>query len=195
MVSNYPYLNEIVPKLWLGAINAANNGFLKPRNITAVLSIINSRDMIPKLNELNIHECIIREDGDAFMPEEIALGINFIETNLERGLSILVHCLAGVSRSTSIVAGYLMKKYKWDPYHVLKFIAKKRIVVSPATKTYNSVISFVYGSNKEFICLTCNKSWKYQSGLDFHYNKSFSQIFCSCYQPNLKIIDKSTSIT
>uniref|UniRef100_A0A0K0DLM5 TYR_PHOSPHATASE_2 domain-containing protein n=1 Tax=Angiostrongylus cantonensis TaxID=6313 RepID=A0A0K0DLM5_ANGCA len=48
-----------------------------------------------------------------------------------RESAVLVHCLAGVSRSATVVAAYLITACDLSFSSALKFIAKKRPVVNP----------------------------------------------------------------
>jgi len=54
------------------------------------------------------------------------------------GHKALVHCVAGVSRSSSIVAAYLTKKEGWTAEQAYTFIQKRRPVVT-AKKLGNQV--------------------------------------------------------
>ena len=48
-----------------------------------------------------------------------------------RFTSVLVHCFAGVSRSTSIIVAYLMKYYKMGLYDALNLCRKERGQIFP----------------------------------------------------------------
>ena len=52
-------------------------------------------NLLDLLNQMNSIECI-----------------EFIDNNLKYG-NVLVHCMMGISRSSTIVIAYLMKKYCW----------------------------------------------------------------------------------
>jgi protein-tyrosine phosphatase len=56
--------------------------------------------------------------------------IQFIDAAKEKG-NILIHCLAGVSRSPTIVAAYLMYKRKWRYKQALALIKQTRPFVNP----------------------------------------------------------------
>lgn len=56
--------------------------------------------------------------------------IQFIDTAIENG-NILVHCLAGVSRSPTIVAAYLMFKKRLRYKEALAIIKQTRPFVNP----------------------------------------------------------------
>jgi len=57
--------------------------------------------------------------------------IEFIEHSLEEGTGILVHCFAGISRSSTICIAYLMKKNKWRFEQALKYVHSKRAKINP----------------------------------------------------------------
>lgn len=53
--------------------------------------------------------------------------------------NVFVHCYAGVSRSSAIVASYLMWKYRWPADKTLAFLAYKRVVAKPNDGFYNQL--------------------------------------------------------
>ena len=50
-----------------------------------------------------------------------------------------MHCYAGVSRSSAIVAAYLMWKYRWPLDKTLAFLVFKRVVAKPNDGFYNQL--------------------------------------------------------
>jgi protein-tyrosine phosphatase len=53
-----------------------------------------------------------------------------ISEGLEKG-NVYVHCFAGISRSSTIVISYLMKKYGWSLAEAYSLTKKKRKYVDP----------------------------------------------------------------
>lgn len=51
---------------------------------------------------------------------------SFIEEALERLESVLVHSGKGQSRSSSVIAAYMMRKYKWSLLKTLEFLNSRR---------------------------------------------------------------------
>ncbi len=49
----------------------------------------------------------------------------FIDKHLET-TNVFVHCLAGISRSSTVVIAYLMRKFRWRLEKTLKFVKEKR---------------------------------------------------------------------
>lgn len=56
---------------------------------------------------------------------------NVAEKARKDGELVIVHCAAGVSRSTTIVLAYLLSHHHMDLKEAYRFVKKKRAVVSP----------------------------------------------------------------
>jgi hypothetical protein len=61
----------------------------------------------------------------------IEVGYHFINMAVELNQNILVHCMAGISRSVSIVIYYLMKKYHINYKDALNTVRKRREIANP----------------------------------------------------------------
>jgi len=61
----------------------------------------------------------------------IEIAYHFINNLPVSDKNILVHCMAGISRSVSMVAYYLMKKYHMTYNDALKYIKNKRKIANP----------------------------------------------------------------
>ncbi len=55
--------------------------------------------------------------------------------------NILVHCVAGLSRSPVVVAGYLMLRYKIQIHEAMNFITTKRPFVNPNTSLVELLVN------------------------------------------------------
>ncbi|RDD44483.1 Phosphatidylglycerophosphatase and protein-tyrosine phosphatase 1 [Trichoplax sp. H2] len=58
--------------------------------------------------------------------ERVEEAINFIDDVNKDGCSVYVHCKAGRGRSATVVLCYIMKHYRYDPFHALQFLKTKR---------------------------------------------------------------------
>ena len=56
---------------------------------------------------------------------------NFIENCINENKNVLVHCHAGISRSSTILIAYFMRKNNWDLQKALDFLRSKRSIVNP----------------------------------------------------------------
>lgn len=66
------------------------------------------------------HLILLADDIPSFdMTKHFNAGIEFIQANRKKGNNILVHCHAGISRSSTMVIAYLMKTIGWSLEKVL----------------------------------------------------------------------------
>jgi protein-tyrosine phosphatase len=56
---------------------------------------------------------------------------DFIQAHHESGRKVLVHCMAGISRSVSLVMAYLIRKNGWNVEETLRFVRKRRPCANP----------------------------------------------------------------
>ena len=63
-----------------------------------------------------------------------------------KGQNVLVHCHAGIQRSCTIVAMYLMKYHKMTPEEVFRFLPTKRPVAFLPQPTFHTAIYHFYAS-------------------------------------------------
>jgi len=104
--TNDPF-NKIIDKLYLGSVEARDYV-----QFPAIVSLITQAQLrycgmstFPKHTN-NVLWIQIR-DNELGLGPHIKEGIEFIKKNRRRG-RVLVHCMAGVSRSSSLVIAYLM---------------------------------------------------------------------------------------
>uniref|UniRef100_A0A670I8R2 Dual specificity phosphatase 22 n=1 Tax=Podarcis muralis TaxID=64176 RepID=A0A670I8R2_PODMU len=100
-------MNKILPGLFLGNFkDARDTEQLKKNNITHILSIHDSaRPMLEGVKYL----CIPAADSPSQnLVRHFKESIEFIHECRLGGQSCLVHCLAGVSRSATLVVAYIM---------------------------------------------------------------------------------------
>lgn len=112
---------KIVDNLYLGSQDCCDIEVLKTFNIKSVLSIgINAPEKYPNImykfvNCLDLPETNINNILSESVP--------FIQSSIDNNKNILVHCNAGVSRSTSVIIGFLIlnKGYTYsESYDICK---------------------------------------------------------------------------
>ncbi|KAF7316499.1 hypothetical protein MIND_00169000 [Mycena indigotica] len=123
-------MDEIIPGLWVGDLpSATNTANLKANKIFSILSAMRGRVTI---NETFIRHQISLDDTEEtdvlvhFIP-----AITFIQAELDKGRGVLVHCQAGMSRSVTIVAAYLMYTQNIDTEAALELIRQSRPNIDP----------------------------------------------------------------
>ena len=61
----------------------------------------------------------------------LGIGYHFLDKHLSAGEKVLIHCIAGVSRSVSVLIHYLMQKYNMPFDQALHMIQRKRSIANP----------------------------------------------------------------
>ena len=142
--------HEILPGLWLGNRNAANDlDFLRTNQITA---IFNCTKDIPFRQGAVPHMYRIPLD-DNLEPEEIRNLEHWsweaaykIAKETSAGNRVLVHCAAGMQRSAATIAIYLVSKYRCTTDEAITFIKSKRpIAFYGGANFYDSIRNFEKG--------------------------------------------------
>ena len=157
-------MSKILPYLYLGDIEASQDlESLAEHKINNILSILAQANFpVPTTH----HLLITLNDGEPFTPDALERGVSFIKNAVVNKQGILVHCMAGISRSTTLISAYLMKELHYTPYQAIKFLQERREIIDPAYFTFQSAVNWVY-PHKNMICQVCNKAWDYREKYDF----------------------------
>lgn len=142
-----PNQNEIEKNLWLGDYRSSSDKeFLKTQNIRLVVNLSKNLNFIDLDNiekyRVPIHDNRSHE-SDVGMITHFPDIYKKIDYYLSNNMGVLVHCRAGMQRSATIIALYLMKKRKLDFENAKKFIRSKRCIA------FYPVVNF-YGPIKYF---------------------------------------------
>lgn len=122
---------EIIPGLFLGSISSTyNKKTLQNHGITHIISVIAGYQppfpndfyylVVNALDNTNNNLSSVFKDTN-----------DFIEKAFEENGKILIHCMAGKSRSATIVIAFLMKEFGINFNTSLKTIKYKRPIVEP----------------------------------------------------------------
>jgi len=110
-------MSQILPNLYLGGLVDVGSPLrLKDRNIGSILSIFTESVSVSADLESNFTRLHLRATDDdeqnliQFFPEAIA----FIHKARKNGVNCLVHCIGGVSRSSTMVIAYVMTLTGWS---------------------------------------------------------------------------------
>lgn len=128
-----PFPVEILPNLYLG--NARNSNDLEALERHQIRYILNVTSDLPnsfKNNEDITYLQIPIDDHwsqnlASFFPQAFA----FIDEARQKHLGVLVHCLAGISRSVTITVAYLMQKCGMTLNDAYDFVKKRKENISP----------------------------------------------------------------
>ncbi|GMH41492.1 hypothetical protein BSKO_09402 [Bryopsis sp. KO-2023] len=103
---------QVVPGLFIGCVETVVD-FCEIKKGTHVLTILNE-ELVPVLGNDIRHMVVHALDmEEAMLLNHLDDCITFIENALSEKALVLVHCFAGVSRSSTVVIAYLMKTKGW----------------------------------------------------------------------------------
>eukprot|EP01096_Ripella_sp_DP13-Kostka_P009415 TRINITY_DN3620_c0_g1_i4.p1 TRINITY_DN3620_c0_g1~~TRINITY_DN3620_c0_g1_i4.p1 ORF type:complete len:284 (-),score=87.97 TRINITY_DN3620_c0_g1_i4:327-1178(-) len=128
---NYWKASQITPNVWLGGYkDQLNKNKLKEHNITHILMVaIEVEPAHPKDFEYLVIRAHDFPDQDliSYFPQAHA----FISEAVKQNSSILVHCMAGVSRSATMVISWLMDQRDLGVFEATEIVRKGRDRIKP----------------------------------------------------------------
>ncbi|XP_077989327.1 dual specificity protein phosphatase 7-like [Glandiceps talaboti] len=135
---------EILPYLFLGSAQDSKNiDMLSKRGIKYVLNVT------PNMPNCFEHEGDFKylqipisdhwsQNLSVFFPE----AIDFIEEARQAECGILVHCLAGISRSVTVTVAYLMQKLALSLNDAYDYVKKRKANISPNFNFMGQLLDF-----------------------------------------------------
>ena len=130
-MSQFSQIDEIVPHLYLTSGLAATELNVRDLNVRLV---INATVELPYVNlgkNVDIVKIAVRDSDREQLINYFDQVSKLIDDRVSRNENVLVHCLAGVSRSASLCAAYLMKYQGYSLSRALIKLVDKRPVVRP----------------------------------------------------------------
>ena len=121
----------ILENLWLGSITSScNREALHEHGIETIVSaVLGSTANYPF--DFNYERAKLRDIEDEDILSEFCRLLPIIHSELLQHKGVLVNCIAGRSRSASIVAAYLIKYQRMTTDQALQFIKEKRSQIDP----------------------------------------------------------------
>lgn len=122
-------LHEVIPKLFVGSQDAASNlNGLKEHGISHILNVAGVTTA--QLDHIIYKYLPLYDVPDFNIAAHFKDAIHFINEGLQRG-AVLVHCNAGISRSTTITIAYLMKEIGHTLESAFQLVKKARLATRP----------------------------------------------------------------
>ena len=131
-------MNRVLDRLWIGA----GRDFAYPLAALGFVAVLDLRDATTPSADVPTHRLVGR-DGDPWKREEVVEAIAFVYDGVRRG-RVLVVCDAGMSRSASMVTGFLVR-CGWDAPSALACVKAVRSVAAPKAVMLEAVLRAVRG--------------------------------------------------
>ena len=147
-IGNIDDYNLIIPNLYLGNINYANNlEFLHSNNIGAIINCTENEPFNDYFEDkykfrLSINDSKNEENINKFKSEIINC-IIFIDNCLDNGVPVYIHCYWGLMRSATVVTSYLIKKYNIPYKDAINIIKEQRPCALSSLYNFNEVLKYV----------------------------------------------------
>lgn len=124
---------EIIPRLYISDLSAAENAStLLSLGITHVVSAMRGRVLFPKGIALQHLQLPLEDSPFAELASLLPSSTAFLTNALrDPNARIIVHCAQGISRSTSVVCGFLVAAYGWTPEQALQYVKSKHKFADP----------------------------------------------------------------
>lgn len=122
--------DEVLPGLWLGDARAAGDRALLSRlGVRRVVQALPGRP--PFVGEREYLVVPAADEPSFDMRPHLEAARRFVDESLARRWPVLVHCHAGISRSATLVAYFLMRRFGWSAERAVAFVRSRRPVVRP----------------------------------------------------------------
>uniref|UniRef100_A0A915BPE5 Uncharacterized protein n=1 Tax=Parascaris univalens TaxID=6257 RepID=A0A915BPE5_PARUN len=125
-------MTEVLPRLFVGSMGDATDvEQLLANKITDVVSVHTLSRPTIAVDSLNVMHLRVSDQPEVNIADHFDDAISFIHTARINNRSVLVHCLAGVSRSVCIVAAYILTVTNMSYANTLAYLANKRPCANP----------------------------------------------------------------
>ncbi|KAJ9472067.1 MAP kinase phosphatase with leucine-rich repeats protein 1 [Diplonema papillatum] len=125
-------LDEGCSSLYLGSANdALNEVAMRHHKITHVVNVTPDCPFPATYTSPQCLRIPVRDHCDAPLRQYFLIASEFIQKVREHGGNILVHCKSGISRSSTIIAAYLMIREGFSSEQAFEYLRALRPSVSP----------------------------------------------------------------
>lgn len=119
---------QITEYLYLGDCTMSDPSILETYDISAVVRLAHGPALPEHINVLNI---CIEDHPAANLEQYFPAIISFIKVHKLQNKKVLVHCLAGISRSSSAIIAYMMCEYHLSLIKAYNYTKAKSPIIRP----------------------------------------------------------------
>jgi protein-tyrosine phosphatase len=141
-------MSEIIKnKLYLGDMFDANNEtFIKNKNISCIICVAEKLKITNTDSNIKVYKYELSDDYNC----NISLYFDEICDIINKENIVLVNCVAGISRSSTIIIAYIMKYYKLDLKNTFIGVRNERNRICPNKNFMKCLLDYeltLFGKN------------------------------------------------
>ncbi|XP_067950738.1 dual specificity protein phosphatase 16-like isoform X2 [Watersipora subatra] len=141
---------KILPYLFLGSMKDALNADLAQANgITYVLNVSMTCPKPAHIQDGHFLRIPVNDNYSEKLLPYFHDAFQFIDKVKESGGCVLVHCLAGVSRSPTLAIAYIMRCYNMVSEEAYRYVKEKRVAISPNFNFLGQLLEYEKQIEKE----------------------------------------------
>uniref|UniRef100_A0A8C6SA23 protein-tyrosine-phosphatase n=1 Tax=Neogobius melanostomus TaxID=47308 RepID=A0A8C6SA23_9GOBI len=135
---------EILPYLYLGcAKDSTNLDVLEEYGIKYILNVTpNLPNLFENAGEFKYKQIPISDHWSQNLSQFFPEAISFIDEARAQKRGVLVHCLAGISRSVTVTVAYLMQKLRLSMNDAYDIVKTKKSNISPNFNFMGQLLDF-----------------------------------------------------
>lgn len=135
---------QILPHLYLGsARDSGNMDTLAKLGIRYILNVTpNLPNIFEKDGDFHYKQIPISDHWSQNLSQFFPEAIEFIDEAASHNCGVLVHCLAGISRSVTVTVAYLMQKLNLSLNDAYDFVKRKKTNISPNFNFMGQLLDF-----------------------------------------------------
>jgi protein-tyrosine phosphatase len=113
--------------LYLGSASDANDAAYLAKNNIKTIIFVAEEVKIKNATNITVHKYKFQDTYDC----DISVYFDEISDLIHKQDSVLINCVAGISRSASLVIAYLMKYYEMNLEEAFLYVRKRRKMICP----------------------------------------------------------------
>ena len=143
--------HEILKDIYLGNIDSCYDyDELKKLKITHIISVIEGFDP-PYPEQFNYFVINALDTLNTELKDCFEISNKFIDDALTKGGKVLIHCMAGRSRSVTILGAYLIKNFGIDVKNTIANIKARRNIIEPNENFINQLDEYYKKLYSEYL--------------------------------------------
>lgn len=136
IVKSHVKMSKIIEGLYLCSVKAVTEENIQQNDIRASVDLSKMRVIERKIkNNSDIHKLVLDINDEprqaAVLQRQLPRVYAFIEENVKSGRNVCVNCQAGISRSATVVIGYLMHTRGISFDAAYSMVRKRRPIINP----------------------------------------------------------------